>query len=248
VKLVLSVIAAGVAALALWWAAAIAIGSGTARQTFAAATAPKQPPPLPPLASAVKAVKAELAGISQHGLALGPTSAPVTILEYADLLCYGCARAAQAAVGPVITNFVRSGSVQLEFEPIVESPRSDQFALGAYSAGLQRKGWDYVMLAYRRTTATSYGPVNAPAALASPLGLNLRRWRALPRRGRWANDIEQDAKVALLGNFTGYPVFIVRGPGIQPGSQAGRSVIVLRPPVTLTALALAIASAEPASS
>jgi hypothetical protein len=170
----------------------------------------------------------------------------VTVFEYADLICGACAQSAAAVVAPVIASFVRSGAVRIEFEPIVESPHSEQYALGAYSAGVQHKAWDYIMLAYLLTTARSNGPLYQPAALAHALGVNGRRWRALLGGRQWPALIEQSAKVALLGGFSRYPVFIIRGPGIHRSTQTGgRSVIILRAPVTLASLTNAIIAAEP---
>jgi hypothetical protein len=227
-------------------AAALGSTAGVATSAGRFRPASHKPPQGPSLAASAAAVQAELAGIPQHGLTLGAASAPVSVVEYADLVSGECARASVALVAPEIASFVRSGVLRIELDPIVESPRSEDFALGAYAAGLQHQGWDYTMLAYARTTAKSYGSTASPQTLVTALGLNPRRWRSVLRRRTWPNKIEQAAKVALLGGFTSYPVFIVRGPGIRRRLQPSRrSVIILRPPVTLAGLTEAIVKAEP---
>jgi hypothetical protein len=214
-------------------AASLAGGAQTA-QRIGLATRAVAPPPL---AAAAARVRAELRGIPQNGLVLGSTSAGVSIFEYADLICKPCTLASNAIVKPVIKRFVRTGDASLQFEPIVEGPRSDQFALGAFAAGTQHRGWNYTQLAYLRCTASSDGPVGTPAQLARSLGVNLRRWRASLSRRQWPRTIEQAARVALLGGFIGYPVFIVRA---TANFFDTNRITVLRAPVTLAELSKAV--------
>lgn len=227
---------------------ALGLAGGSAIGAASSTDSPARHAPAPALSSAAASVEAELAQIPQRGPTIGVARAPVTVFEYADLICNTCAQAAASVVAPVIASFVRSGAVRIEFDPIVESPRSEQYALGAYSAGVQHKAWDYIMLVYLLTTTRSDGPLYQPAALARSLDVNRRRWRALLRGRKWPAMIEQAAKVALLGGFSSYPVFIIRGPGIHRSRKTGgRSVIILRAPVNQTSLTQAIIAAEPAS-
>jgi protein-disulfide isomerase len=195
----------------------------------------------PSLAAAVAAVRGELRGIPQQGLLLGNSSAPVTVFEYADLISPPCAAAAGTVVASLIKRFVRSGVVNLEFEPIVESPLSEELALGAFAAGDQSLGWDYAQLAYVRSTALSNGPLDSPGTLAGALGLNLRLWHSALRRRLWPAMIEKAASVALIGNFSAYPVFIVRS---AANVFAPPFIRVLRAPVTLAKLSATIRRAE----
>jgi protein-disulfide isomerase len=231
-KLQLPVLAVG-AALALMSVAPGAAGrSALTSSRVAVQTTP------PSLQAAVAAVRSELKGIPQQGMVLGSSSAPVTVFEYADLICPTCATAAGTVVASVIKHFVRSGEVNIEFEPIVESPRSEQLALGAFAAGEWSLGWDYAQLAYIRSTPQSNGPLDAPQTLAGSLGLNGRDWLSAYRRRLWPALIEQSAKVALVGGFSAYPVFIVRSSANGFGSRP--FVRVLRAPVTLAQLSATI--------
>jgi hypothetical protein len=227
-------------------AAAAVLGLAAGGATGAGRTAHRHDHGRPPLGPAAATVRGELAQLSQRALSIGPASAPVTVYEYADLICRPCTAAAEHTVVPAIASFVRSGAARFVFEPIVESPASEQYAIGAYAAGVQHRGWSYVMLAYQTCGSRLTGPAYSPSALAGALGVNRRRWRAQLRRRRWPGLIEQSARVALLGGFASYPVFIVKGPGIRRSTQPGhRSVIILRAPVTLAALTQAIIRAEP---
>jgi hypothetical protein len=199
---------------------------------------------IPPLTTSAASVEAELAGLPQQGLVLGASTAPVTVVEYADLICLPCARAATTLLEPLISGPVAQGMVRLEFEPIVESQRSSEFTYGADSAGLQEAGWDFLLLAYARTTPRSDGSVNPPAALADALGLNYRHWHKNLFRPMWASQAQHAAAIAAVGGFATYPVFTVRGPA-PPGTRP--QITILRPPVTLPALSAAISSAQAAA-
>jgi len=229
--------------LALPITAALAAGAlGLAAGQAIGFTAHRHRPALGPSAAAVAA---ELHGLPQHALSLGSASAPVTVDEYADLICGPCAAASRRVLAPAIASFVRADAARFVFEPIVESPRSQRYALGAYSAGTQRKGWSDVLLAYAESRGNGRGPAYGARALARAVGVRSRRWRSLVRRKAWERMIEQSARVALLGGFTSYPVFIVKGPGIKRSTQPDhRSVIILTAP-TLAQLTQAIVTAEP---
>jgi len=210
--------------------------------TAAAALTPRQPSTTPPaLAADAAAIEAELAGIAQQGLSLGLRTAPVTVVEYTDLVCSPCASAAATILTPLIDDYVRPGMVRIVIEPVARSQRSSEYAYGAYSAGMQGAGFADLMLAYARSTPRSDGPLDSPAALAGALGLNVARWRSNLFRPRWANYVEQAVAVAAVGNFTSFPAFTVRG---QPGPGGRAPVAVLRAPVSLAALTAAIAEAQ----
>lgn len=197
--------------------------------------------PGPTLAADAAAIEAELAGIPQQGLSLGSSTAPVTVVEYADLICTPCAKAATNLLAPLIGNYVRQGTVRLELDPITMSQRSSEYVYGAYSASLQGEGWDYALLAYASSTGASDGPLHSPADLARALGLNARDWRSNLFRPRWARNVESAVAVVSVGNFTTFPVFTVRG---LPDADGRAPVTILRPPVTLPALTAAITGAR----
>jgi hypothetical protein len=226
----------------------LAVGGALALMSMAPAAGGRSVPTIdhvapqvapPSLAAAVAAVRGELRGIPQQGLVLGSNSS-VTVFEYADLICLPCATAADTVVAPVIKRFVRSGAISIEFEPIVESPLSEELALGAFGAGEQDLGWNYIQLAYLRSTAASNGPQDSSAALAGALGLDVRLWQVATRRRLWPQMIEQAARVALVGGFSTYPVFVVRS---VVNAFATPFVRILRPPVTAAQLSATIRSA-----
>ncbi len=56
------------------------------------------------------------AGIPQHGVTLGRSTAPVRVVEFADLQCPYCDEYAVQALPTLVTDYVRAGKVQMRFE------------------------------------------------------------------------------------------------------------------------------------
>ena len=105
-----------------------------------------------PLAGTVAHVRRGSRGIPQHSLVLGSPTAPVTIVEYGHFACPTCAAAHRTVVPEVIERYVRTGKASLEFRGIGgDTPsRARDLALSAAAASAQRRGWEYVQLAYLR--------------------------------------------------------------------------------------------------
>ena len=100
-------------------------------------------------------VDALLNGIPQSGATLGKPDAPVTVIEYMDLLCPVCADFDTNGFNDIINNYVRPGKakVQLEYYPVIylnNSNPSDKVAVGAFEAAKkQSKLYQLTLLWYR---------------------------------------------------------------------------------------------------
>jgi protein-disulfide isomerase len=94
-------------------------------------------------------VRSLSAGIAQHGNVLGRPSAPVTLVEYADLQCPYC-RDFGLQTGPsLIERYVRTGDVKVVFRPLAFlGPDSVRGRNAVIAAGLQNKLFDVVQLLY----------------------------------------------------------------------------------------------------
>jgi protein-disulfide isomerase len=92
-------------------------------------------------------------GIAQHGNVLGRASAPVTLVEYADLQCPFCRDFGLQAEPALIEKYVRTGRVKVVFRPLA--------FLGADSVrgrnGLQNRLFDVVQLLYANQGAENTG-------------------------------------------------------------------------------------------
>jgi protein-disulfide isomerase len=215
--------------------------SAAASTTTAPATTTPQATAAVPLAAAAAQVSAELRGIPQRGLVLGRPTAPVTIVEYGDLLCSTCAAVHNNVVPKLIADYVRSGRATLELRPVVVGSASEALARAAYSAGVQGRGWQFVQLAYRRSGIA--GSATEPArALASALGLDLRRWHADIQRASWKVDIAGALDVVRVAGFGSFPVFLVAR-AVSDITKAPPPYVVLTAPTSIRSFDRAITEA-----
>jgi protein-disulfide isomerase len=111
----------------------------------------------PPIAVAGQETEQLLQGIPQDGNELGESSAPVTLVEFADLQCPFCQQWALDVLPTVIDEYVRTGQVRIIFRGIAFiGPDSNEALRYAYSAGQQNKLWNVVDLTYQQQ-----GPENS---------------------------------------------------------------------------------------
>jgi protein-disulfide isomerase len=88
-----------------------------------------------------------LKGIPQDGNALGEKNAPITMIEYADYQCPFCRDYALETMPILINDYVRSGKLRMEFEPLTFiGPDSETAARAGVAAGQQNLEWNYTHL------------------------------------------------------------------------------------------------------
>src|SRR3954469_18725569 len=107
----------------------------------------KQSAPATPLTKTPSASISKLfaAGVPQHGAALGRPSAPVTLVEYADLQCPYCGEWARTTLPVVVSDYVRTGRLRIVFRGLAfVGPDSDRALTAAVAAGRQDRLWDVV--------------------------------------------------------------------------------------------------------
>jgi protein-disulfide isomerase len=131
----------------------IALSQLSAHRAKAAAT------PTPPKAgvTGIAETAALLDGIPQHGNVLGSPTAPVRLVEYADLQCPYCARFAVGVLPTIIRDYVRTGKVQLVMHGLAFiGPDSVTALRTAAAAGNQGRMWNVAELLF-----ANQGPENA---------------------------------------------------------------------------------------
>ena len=102
------------------------------------------------------ATAALLDGIPQHGNALGSPTAPVRLVEFADLQCPYCARFATEVLPTIIQKYVRTGKVQLVMHGLAFIvPDSVKALRTATAAGDQGRMWNVAELLF-----ANQGPEN----------------------------------------------------------------------------------------
>jgi protein-disulfide isomerase len=90
-----------------------------------------------------------LAGIQQKGIYLGNPSAPVRLVEFADLQCPFCREYSLQTMPQLVQDYVRSGKVRMEFRNL-SFIGDDSVTAGraAAAAGQQDKLWNFVDIFY----------------------------------------------------------------------------------------------------
>lgn len=110
-----------------------------------------------------RATAALFAGIPEKGIVLGNPSAPVTMVEYADLQCPFCREYTTTVFPTIVNNYVRTGKVKMEFRNIsfigTDSLRAAQMAA---AASQQNKLWPFIDLFYANQGEENTGYVTDP--------------------------------------------------------------------------------------
>jgi len=104
------------------------------------------------------AVARLLGGIPQQGLVLGRASAPVTLVEFADLQCPFCGEWERGALPTIVRKYVRTGKVKIEFRGLhFLGPDSETALRAALAARAQGKLWNVVVDLYERQGTENTG-------------------------------------------------------------------------------------------
>ena len=197
-----------------------------------------------PLASSAAHVRKALRGIPQAHLVLGRAGAPLTIVEYGGFDCPACAATHAAVVPELIDRYVRTGKASLEFRGVAgkSASRARDLALGTLAASEQRKGWDFLELAYRRQLeggeAAAKDETEPPAKLAGALGLDVRRWGDRVGDSAWQTELVAANNVAAISRFSTLPVFLVRA-----RDRADEPFVIVTAPGSIQALTAALEKA-----
>jgi protein-disulfide isomerase len=130
-------LAATVAVAAIVVMVLILVSQGDDKKTSAPSTPTSSTPGRP--------APGRFTGIPQSGLALGAPTAPVTLVEFADLQCPFCRQYTEAVLPTIVKRYVRTGKVRLEFRILsFLGPDSRKAGLLAAAAGTQSKLWDFI--------------------------------------------------------------------------------------------------------
>jgi protein-disulfide isomerase len=170
----------------------------------------------------VAPVNTLLAGIPQSATTLGPPTAKVTVTEYGDLQCPICKDFAQGAEQQLISKDVRQGKVRLVYKSLSTAtgngPNPGVFPsqqASAYAAGLQNRGWNYILAFYalQGQEGTNYVTpsfLNGIARLVP--GLNFSKWSSDRNSNTLLQQVGADAQSARSLGLSSTPTILVQGP------------------------------------
>jgi protein-disulfide isomerase len=184
-------------------------------------TANKLAPGSAPTQSA--AIDAMFAGIPQQGQTVGKASAPVTLLEFADLKCPICREFSAQALPTLVQQYVRTGRLRIVFEPqtFVGSPPGDsaRAARFALAVGKQGKLWQFSDLWYanQQDENTAYATDAYLRQIASGVnGLNVNKALAARNSAATTTALNKASTLFDASGFTGTPSFLLGRTGQTP--------------------------------
>jgi protein-disulfide isomerase len=177
-----------------------------------------------------RAAQALFAGIPQHGLTLGDSKAPATLVEFADPQCPFCAQYARDALPAVVDQWVRTGRLRLELRFLTFiGPGSVLAARVADAAARQNRLWTFSDVLYLNQGPENSGYVTTAflqgIATATP-GLDVNRALADSDSSQVTAQLTDAARTADSLGVTSTPSFFLVRPGrrtipVRPSSLTG---------------------------
>lgn len=163
----------------------------------------------------VSEVNRRLAGIPQHSMVLGDPSAPVEVVEFADLQCPYCKAFTEDQLPPIIENQVKKGKVKLAFHNFtIIGEQSLPAGAAALAAGAQGRGWNFVELFYANQGSENSGYADDEflEAIAKGAGVqDIARWNR--ERKKFTAEVKATTAEAQELGFSGTPSLAIKGPG-----------------------------------
>ena len=159
--------------------------------------------------------------ISERDHAIGPPTAPITLLEYGDYECSSCLNAV-----PVVRDVrqILGGRLRFVFRHFPQSsihPHASAAAEAAEAAGDQGKFWDMHEAIFRHQK--ELGEIDL-SHLALTLGLEIYRFEASRTREKHRRRISDDYEGGVRSGVTKTPTFFINGRKYDGPVEAGSIV------------------------
>ncbi len=145
----------------------------------------------------------------------GKADAKVTVVEFGDFQCPGCA-AAHPGVKKIIADYKDNPNVNIVFRnfPLdTIHPNAHIAAEAAESAGNQGKYWEMHDMLYEKQNEWTgvLDPFDLFASYAQSLGLNVDQFKAEVTQRRYADIISTDLKDGQSAGVNSTPTFFING-------------------------------------
>jgi protein-disulfide isomerase len=159
-----------------------------------------------------------LGGIQEDGADLGPPGAPIKISVFTDLQCSTCDDYEIQTVDPLIEEYARTGSAQLEFRNYsLGQALTTKAAFAAVAAGQQDREWQFVETFFRNQNAAPGNNVSSQFLndiVNSIADLDLKTWQRDMDSPEVKARIDADGTLAAdYGLRVNGPSIVVDGPG-----------------------------------
>lgn len=156
-------------------------------------------------------------------LAQGSPTAPIVLVEYADLRCPFCAQFTRTTEPVLIERYVNSGVLRIEWRDMaIFGPQSTEAARAAHAAAAQNRFWPFITALYNAAPATGHPNLTATALhdFARQAGVpDLTRFDTDAKSTRFDAAIHADLAQAQTLGIPSTPAFSINGHpvlGAQP--------------------------------
>lgn len=150
--------------------------------------------------------------------ALGKDSAPVTVIEFADLRCPFCEQFYQQVGKQIIKDYVNTGKVKFYFRDFAFlGPASTLAGQALYCAQQQGKFWAFHDWAYENQpdeSNTAFYDADKLATYAANLGMNKSKFTTCLNSSDAVASVQQDLSDGQAAGVNGTPTVFVNGTAI----------------------------------
>jgi protein-disulfide isomerase len=160
----------------------------------------------------------------------GQENAPVTVTEYADFQCPGCAYYATAVAAAFDQQYIASGQVKLVYHeyPLNGHPNAVPAAEAARCAADQGAFWKMhdMLFTNQRQWSSLPRPQDQFAGYAGQLGLDRAAFQQCMAGGTYRDEVRASQRVAEGLGLTGTPSFAVNGTVVDTtGAQSVDDIV-----------------------
>jgi protein-disulfide isomerase len=145
----------------------------------------------------------------------GDPNAPVTVVEFADYQCPGCASFALGDAERLMADYIQTGRVRLVFHdfPLPQHAQARSAHTAAFCAGEQGEYWSMHDTLYKRQSewAENRRAESFFAAYAQALGIEMGAFQQCQASGNFNSHIERAISDGLAVNVPATPSFTVDG-------------------------------------
>jgi protein-disulfide isomerase len=169
-----------------------------------------------------------LEGIPQEGVTLGRPDAPVRVVEFADLQCPFCKRAAAGPVADLIRGPVAQGRARIEFRDLAFlGDDSVKAAQAAAAAGTVNRLWQFVETFYANQGQEDTGYVTDAflRGVAKAAGVDPKVLDTAATSPEVARTLQEARTMGNRFDVTSTPTFVVFRPGQEPQTVDGDALV-----------------------
>jgi protein-disulfide isomerase len=177
--------------------------------------------------------------IPRSGMTIGATDAPVTVIEYADFQCPYCANFALQLEPELIQNYVATGKVRFEFQPLpiisvdlkgkqITDPSAESVLASeaGFCAADQNTFWEFYSLLFSKQTGEEVGDFTLEKLIgyAKEGGLDVDAFTTCMTNRTHLQDVVDSYQRGKAAGVTGTPTFFVNGTKVLGYGQLEQTI------------------------